>query len=282
MDKTAIEEITKQAAAIALNKGIKTDFPIAVLPDGYMVHCLEDHQDLRNNYRASYETHHIASFLDYYKEFGPASVYVNQDEMGAMVIFDAGTLGEPGHGDHKAALKLQKTSHYQAFLSVALAPHEVRDGDDYGRSRGIKEQREAAEWFEDWRECITAYDEDENPIEIKKVIAAIRNITIKNESSSDSTEGHLSKSRSLLDSTSAESKEGALPVWLEFSAIPYHGLGEHKFAFRMAIRSNREKPGVAFIRIRPERDSEEIAEQFVDFLQAELNDSVIRIGSYKL
>lgn len=277
LDQNSIKSLQEQMAAIQLGKNIPQTFePICALPDNFSIHSLEHYSEYRSRFKAKLETEHIASFLHYFQSNASdeTPLFVSQDDMGASAMFDIGTVEQPQHGDHLVRLKLKKTAEMLAFEAVTGKT-------DFGRPARLN-QREAAEWIEDWRDSITAIDGESEQIEIKRVIATIRNITIDAKATRESSHGDLSESQSILESIEARSKEGSIPTYLEFKCIPHHGLREHTFAFRLSI-STDEKVGIKFTRIRPEKDQEEIAEGFVDLLRSEVGDNnQVLIGDYRL
>lgn len=71
----------------------------------------------------------------------------------ARSIFNIGTLDNPGHADNVASIKLKKTAPFRALLSI--------NGDHLN-------QKQIAEWLEDWSDYLTAFDADGNTMKIAR------------------------------------------------------------------------------------------------------------------
>jgi uncharacterized protein YfdQ (DUF2303 family) len=261
MDKSAIEAISQAVNLKDLNADLlSTENPVAVIPDNFSIHALEKHQAFRNRFRGSFVTPLVSSFREYLTLHSGDSrllVFINSDQVCAECYLDIGTTEKPGHGDHFAQLELQKTVAYTALLQ---------------NQDRLLSQLDAAHWLEDWRENITAIDEDGEEIEAKKLIATVRNISFKDSVESESTSEDFAAKRSSIESVEAKSKAGALPHRIYFTCKPYEDLEEMQFTLRLKIRRGGgvNSDGLIFSRVNQPLDEENIADGFKSLLEKEL------------
>lgn len=259
MDHTAIKLIQDSAAAVALSGDALVDVrahtPVVALPDNFKVQSLEKYLDGRVRFRASFRTAHINSFAAYHEQHDMAApMFIDPDEMAAVAIYNLGDEGVPGHGDHTATLKLEKTAPFKAFLRLASnSPHS---------------QRAIAEWVEDWRDYVHAYDANDAEIPPARLAATLRTIDIESARKVTSTEEDFSATRSALESIEAKSGAGSLPKYLVFTCEPYLGLPAQQFAFRVGILTGDKDVKFSVRRIQEEADTEATAEAFVSAIRS--------------
>ncbi|MBN0017123.1 DUF2303 family protein, partial [Pseudomonas aeruginosa] len=89
---------------------------------------------------------------------------IDADNMLARSIFNIGTLDNPGHADNVASIKLKKTAPFRALLSI--------NGDHLN-------QKQIAEWLEDWSDYLIAFDAYGNTMKIAQAAQAVRRVTIQ-------------------------------------------------------------------------------------------------------
>lgn len=277
MDKTAIQQIQDTAAAVALardvldhSNALAESRPVIALPENFELHNLEQYLPGRTRYRARFTTAHIKSFADYHEKQGmEAPVFIDRDKMRAQAVFNLGDSASPGHGDDTATLALDKTAAFRAFENLAGA-HKLN-------------QREIAEWVEDWRARIQAVDGEGKEIPISKLVRTLRNIDIKAARDVNSSEGDFSSRRSAMESVEANSTEGAMPKVISFTCEPYHGLGEQEFRFRISLLTGGDTLAFSVHRIQEEADTEVTADHFCQVLKNHLaGNAVIYQGSIAL
>lgn len=273
MDQTAVKQIQDTAAAIALAQGplasVSEATPLVALPDNFALHDLERYLPQRSRFRASFRTAHIASFADYHQEHGPAAIFIDPEAMAAISIYNVGTTDEPGHGDHTAALQLEKTASFKAFLRfIGAGPHD---------------QRTIAEWVEDWRDYVTGYDSEGTEIPPIRMAAGLRKVDIESARKVSSSESDFAANRSVIEDIEAKSADGSLPSFVSFACAPYHGLTEQIFQFRISVVTSGEKLRFSTRRVQEEADTEETATQFVEVLKEAVGtDAPIYQGTYQL
>lgn len=266
LTKEAIQLITDTALEAA-GKTLSTLIPTVVLPDGAKIVNLEQFQLGRSRFRGSYATHSLADFSAYVADRAApgAQGFINQDEMSCILLFNLGTVAEPGHADDRALLKLKATAGYTAAQNIG--------------GRGIS-QKDLSDWIEDWHQYLTPIDDAGAAIPVAKAIAAVRTITIKATSESETTVGETSASRSAMDQIEARSKE-TLPVALQFRTIPFEGLTEQQITLRLSVITSGAQPVLKLRWVGEEVQREDIAQEFKAVLQRNIGDAAtLSLGSF--
>lgn len=249
MDKSAIEQIQQHPTVTALLRAVEaTDTPIICLPEDFRVESLEKYMQFRSRFRGKMETDSIKDFVQYVSAHDAegAGCFIDAEHMRAKTIFNLGTLDEPGHADFTAALALEKTAEYAALLKLN------------GEKRS---QKDLAEWCEDWAPFITFCDADNNAIELKRGISAIRNLTIEASRKEDHNTQNFSASKSALEKIEARSEHG-VPAGLEFNCVPYDGLNAQSFDCRLSILTGESAPKLVVRVRRLESRQQDIAAEF--------------------
>jgi uncharacterized protein YfdQ (DUF2303 family) len=266
LTKEAIQLINDNALQ-ATGKKLETFVPTVVLPDSASIIDLERFQAGRSRFRGTYSTHSLNDFVVYVVERAATAArgFINQDEMSCAVLFNIGTAETPGHADDRAILKLKPTAGYTAAQQIG--------------GRGIS-QKDLSDWIEDWHQYLTPVDEAGSAIPVAKAIAAVRTITIKASSESESTVGETSASRSAMDQIEARSKE-TLPVSLQFSTIPFEGLTEQVITLRLSVITSGAVPVLKLRWVGEEVQREDIAQEFKAVLQRNIGDAaVLSLGAF--
>lgn len=264
--KEAIQLITDTALE-ATGKKLETLVPTVVMPDSAKIIDLERFQAGRSRFRGTYNTHSLNDFGVYVVERAApgARGFINQDEMSCVLLFNLGTAEAPGHADDRAVLKLKPTAGYTAAQSIG--------------GRAIS-QKDLSDWIEDWHQYLTPVDEAGNAISVAKAIAAVRTITIKASSESETTVGETSASRSAMDQIEARSKE-TLPVSLQFHTVPFEGLTEQQVTLRLSVITSGAVPVLKLRWVGEEVQREDIAQEFKAVLQHSIGEAaVLSLGAF--
>ncbi|HDT3130578.1 TPA: DUF2303 family protein [Klebsiella variicola] len=244
--------------------------PTAVLPAGTGIESLERFSSERFRFRGAMETTSIDDFVryssGYAKEDEKARCFIDADNMLARSIFNIGTLDNPGHADNVASIKLKKTAPFRALLSI--------NGDHLN-------QKQIAEWLEDWSDYLIAFDADGNTMKIAQAAQAVRRVTIQQTNASDHEDGDFSGKKSLMQSIEARSKD-VMPVAFEFKCVPYEGLGERAFSLRNSLLKSNAPVFVLRI-VQLEAKEEAIANEFRDLLIGKFDGKPVEafIGTFK-
>lgn len=266
LTKEAIQLITDTALE-ATGKALPTFTPTAILPEGAKVLDLEKYQEGRSRFRGTFSTHALADFSGYIVDRAKegARGFINQDEMSCVVFFNLGTTEDPGHADDRAVLKLKATAGYAAAQAI---------------SDSRLSQKDLSDWIEDWHQYLTPIGDDGNAIPVAKAIAAVRTITIKATSESETTVGDTSASRSAMDQIEARSKE-TLPAALQFHVVPFEGLTEQLITLRISVITSGSVPVLKLRWVGEEVQREAIAQEFKAVLEERIGQCArLGLGSF--
>lgn len=266
LTKEAIQHITDTALE-ATGKSLDTLIPTVVLPESAKVIDLEKFQNGRSRFRGTYSTHSLGDFSTYVVDRAEAGArgFINQDEMSCVLLFNLGTTTEPGHADDRAILKLKATAGYTAAQAIA--------------GRGMT-QKDLSDWIEDWHQYLTPVDDEGSAIPVARAIAAVRTITIKATSESETTVGDTSASRSAMDQIEARSKE-TLPTALQFRVIPFEGLTEQQITLRVSVITSGSQPVLKLRWVGEEVQREDIAQEFKAVLDSKVGTAAnLSLGTF--
>jgi uncharacterized protein YfdQ (DUF2303 family) len=244
--------------------------PTAMLPKDVSVESLERFGLARFRFRGAMDTTSIDDFVRYSVGYAsaeePARCFIDAQNMSARSVFNIGTLDNPGHADNVSTIKLKQTAPFRALLAI--------NGDRLN-------QKQIAEWLEDWSDYLTAFDADGNVMSIAQAAQAVRRITIQQATQADHEDGDFSGKKSLMQSIEASSKD-VMPVAFEFKCVPYEGLGERAFSMRNSLLKSSEPCFVLRI-VQLEAQEEAIANEFRDLLIGKFNEKPVDtyIGNFK-
>lgn len=244
--------------------------PTALLPQNTSVESLERFSFERFRFRGAMDTTSIDDFVRYSvayaQEEEKARCFIDADNMLARSIFNIGTLDKPGHADNVASIKLKKTAPFRALLAI--------NGDHLN-------QKQIAEWLEDWSDYLLAFDAGGNTMTIAQAAQAVRRVTIQQATQADHEDSDFSGKKSLMQSIEASSKE-VMPVAFEFKCVPYEGLGERRFSLRNSLLKSSDPVFVLRI-VQLEAQEEAIANEFRDLLVGKFDGKPVEtfIGNFK-
>ncbi|ENN8404823.1 TPA: YfdQ family protein [Proteus mirabilis] len=270
LDGNAISQIQNMAvASLSLEAIEKSLCPAIVLPNEFKVSSLENLQEGRFRFRGEMKTTSISDFVKYSIKNAideGVSCFIDADEMSAKTIFNIGTIGEPGHADNTALVKLKQTSPFAALLKIDGVKHR---------------QKELAEWLEDWRDYLIAFDADGNVLDIKQAISAVRRITIESTRSAEHEDHDFSAKRSVLENVEARSKD-VMPTAFQFTCTPYDELKERSIKLRYSVLTGGDVPVLVLRIVQLENLEEQIAQEFRNLLCDEFDESDIEtfIGKF--
>jgi uncharacterized protein YfdQ (DUF2303 family) len=252
LTKEAIQHITDTALE-ATGKALPTNTPTAVLPDSAKIVDLERFMAGRSRFRGTFATHSLADFSSYVasRALPEAKGFIDQDEMTCTLLFNLGNDVAPGHADDRAVLRLKPSAGYKAVQAIG------------GRAMA---QKDLSDWIEDWHQYLAPVDAEGNAITVAKAIAAVRTITVKASSESETTVGDTSASRSAMDQIEARSKE-TLPTSLMFNVIPFEGLTEQQINLRVSVITSGAQPVLKLRWVGEDVQREDIAQEFKTVLQ---------------
>ncbi|MGJ5648557.1 YfdQ family protein [Morganella morganii] len=271
LDGTAISQIQNMTvASLSLDAVNKSLCPAVVLPGDFNVKSLEQLQEGRYRFRGAMDTTSITDFVKYSLQHGVeegVSCFIDADVMSAKTIFNIGTIGEPGHADNTAVVSLKKTSPFASLLNI--------NGDRLS-------QKALAEWLEDWRDNLMAFDAEGNVIDIKQAINAVRKITIEASRSADHEDRDFGASRSVMENVEAKSRD-IMPAVFQFTCTPYDELSERAIKLRYSVLTGGDVPVLVLRIVQLEKLEEQIAQEFRDLLADKFEETEIQtyIGKFK-
>ena len=265
-DKSAIQQVQETGnAPVFLEQLNKAQFPVAALPESYMVHDLEKYQPQRNQFRGVMSTSHIDEFIRYHQEYQVEGnqCYIDAERMYAITIFDLGTQAKPGHCHHKAKIQLRKTAAFRALLEVNEAKLS---------------QKKLAEWIEDYAEFVEVFSTDGEKMDTPVASAAIRNMKFEAKAGRESSVDDFSQHQSEYESVAVRTKEEfPMPAVFKFKCEPYSGLDDRTFEMRMSTIGNE----ILLLRIKKlEQHEEEMGEEFLELLNQKFDDEDIAIDTF--
>ena len=266
LNEKTLAELRKNETLSVLNESlglIGAHSPVMVLPDGFHVEDLESKMEFRTSYRAQYKTKSIQDFTIYSKEFSQegSKCFVDSDQMTAKVIFDLGTTDKPLHQKNTASLKIDKTAAFMALLRICNSKQT---------------QKEAADFIEDWAENITVLLKDGTEISPGAASNKLRSITIEQVKNIDSKVEDFSESMTQFEKIEAKNQD-SIPARIQFSCIPFHGLGERLFEIRLGILTGEQKPTISLRIIKLEAQEEDMALEFKEILEDKLTETDINV-----
>lgn len=269
MDDAAIKRI-QQTAIDSQSLRIPQDFAdlgIIALPNDYSVHDLEKFGEVRRRFRGHYQTSSTEDFIAYVKQ-RKGEGYIDTAKQAATVFFNLGDVAGPGHGDHKATLKLEPTAAYSAMQGIDGAPCD---------------QKALLDWLEDWAENMQAIvnaDGVGTVMAWTTALHSLREVQIKAKREVETRQGDFNAGRTAMEDVEASSRVG-LPAGFVFRCEPYMGLPEREFFLRLSVRTNPDKPLLVLRIVRNEVQNEAIAQDFKRLLIDGVGDDVaMTIGTF--
>lgn len=246
------EDTTITQAAQALQCAVAEGLPFVALPSDFQAHNLERFMPRRRRARGEMDTTALQDFAAYATACAEngAAVFIDVPAMKARAILNLGTPDAPGHADHAAVLSPRQTAAYRGLLARI--------------DKGLGQQT-AAEFLEDWADCIQCFAKDKE-ISTPRAIAAVRRITIEAMSKQENEEQNLSVSRSTFESVTASSKE-PLPTHINFKCQPYPDLAERTFVLRISLRTGDNKPMLVFRLMKQELHEQEMAQELCSLIK---------------
>ncbi len=300
MDASAIKAIAELAISAARANKLETAMPAIVI--GGEVESLEHFENGRSRFRGCLKTSSIADFVAYVKydhgvnkppqavidvtrlsiEASLACVkrdnsidkgmqphaFIDATHLSATAYFNLGNHLRPGHADHLAQLKLERTAAFRALIGID----------------GMRlDQKALAEWVEEWAWQISITNENGETLPLPSAISAIRSVKVKASTESTTTVRNYAQSRTAMEVIEARATGAAnLPSRLTFRFTPAFGLPEQSADLRISLIANpEEKPTFALRWIGREQVVEAIATDFKLVLFEEIGQSAsLTIGTF--
>lgn len=230
MDKTAIQQIQESESLSVLSESLSTfstNDPVIALPNGFKIETLEQYMPNRSSYRVNYETISMKDFTKYcdLESNDNTSCFIDTEKMVARTFFDLGSQEAPLHRRHIATLKPKMTAPYSTMLNF---------------TNSIRNQKQVAEFIEDWSDMITVTDESGNGLTTAEASRSIRNITIGKVKQSRSKIGNFSQEADIMEKVEASNNTLPIPSLLTFRASPYLDFKERDFTLQLSLRLDED------------------------------------------
>lgn len=279
MDSTSIKAIQDCEASHRINDVLLNNPKLKFIaaPPAIELKSLEKFNAIRFSYRANYKTTSLDNFIAYALNYiKPGNMaFVQPDEMTARIIFDLGTIQEPGHCTHSSQLKLEQTAAYIALQKIS----------DVELS-----QQQVAEFLEDWRHIVSASGPQNDDgtwsdfIPLVKAINAIRKIKIEALASKETTSSQFGASQSSLESIDVRGDD-LPPAFIHFNCEPYFALPLRTFSLRLSV-VNKQRPCLILRIVRAEEHREQMAKQLANLVASKLSEAkeqiTVLIGEYSV
>lgn len=274
MDQSSINSIAELAVDAIGARRLDTHQDSILLRDGNggeFVTSLEHLAEHRSRFRGTFRTSVIAELFSYITDWREhcgsteqPQAFIDPDKMTATAIFNLGDLATPGHADHRAELALKKSAAYAALTS---RPQHFN-------------QRQLAEWLEDWRDYLTPINDAGESSNLVSAIAAVRDVTVDKARSEQHTVRDLGATHSAMESIDAKSAH-TLPAAFEFNCVPFEGLSSRVLVLRLGVITSDDKLHFTLRTLQAEAVTEAIAMDFRDVLSRQLGISCrVRIGQF--
>lgn len=271
LNKDALVHIGEQAlhAAGAFQQEAPAD--TLVLPENHRLHDLRSFQPTKRRFTGKLRTSDLNDFIGYTKAHANqgAEGFIDAENLSCTMFYNLGDEATPGHADWRAELTLKGTAPYNALLEA---------------NGSRLDQAYLATWLEDWADFLTPFGQDEGVVygNVGKAVAAVRKITIKASSESESTVGDFAATRTSMEEVEARSKL-ELPAGFIFRCCPYLGLTDRSFRLRLQVLTGHKEPLLVLRIVQLEAKQEAIAQEFKEVLLSDLADAAtLTIGTFSV
>jgi len=261
MDKSAIEAIraadTIQAARVAISEAVEVgNGAMVALPGDFQMHDLERTLPTRRRMRGKMVTPSLVDFCSFVRDFAEpgAGVFIDRAKLQATAVLNLGTYDRPGHGDNLARLDAEPTAAYQALQRA---------------TSGALTQSAAAEFLEDWADCVRCVGADAAPIATNRAIAAVRKLSIEHLRKLESEQQQLRATTSTFEDVQVKSSEAA-PSLVVFRCEPTAFLPAREFSLRLGVQTGGKEPTIVLRMIKRELHEQEMAEELQRLLIKQL------------
>lgn len=234
---------------------------LKLVPDSCSLKDIEKQLPAPLRYRAKITTPRVDDFVSLTEDrAADARVFIVDEQMTAVSVFNLGSPEDPGHADDRAILTMRSTNEWDELQKI---------------SGSQMDQKSAAEWLEDWREFLTPiWDADQGGREsMVSAISTIRNLVIDAKKTTDHGVSDFAAERTDLERIEARGRDMPPPARFIFKCVPYEGLKERSIALRLSIVTG-EKPRFTLRIIRPDQLRQEIVEEFRDLLVSRLGKDI--------
>lgn len=271
MEKEALEFLKSEFSSEAWFYMNGAMMPLTLIPNTMKIESLEQYLSSPTRFRAAYKTQIIDEFIAYCNEHKTTDsrIYIDQNNMESVAIFDHGRSLIPEWGDHTANLSLISTPEYRAL--------QIKEDEQFG-------QQELTDWLQDWYKNINFYDSNSEVIPFQVGINNILNLKFNKNRQLSSQEGNFNRELSAMERIEMESMDGtAPPAYFTFTAKPYEGFEEREFICPIRGIKQEDKPFKFKYRIRSlDATKQLIVEEFKNKIKEQVIGLNVHIGTIKL
>lgn len=230
----------------------------------------EQYQAGRNRIRGTFQTPIFADFAQYIGETpttGNVPVFVSRNDVKAVAVLNYSEKGfDQGHCDHIATLQLDPTVVWKKLT-------ELKDTK--------LDQKRFAVFLEDWASVLTAYDSEEQTIELKEAIVAVRNMKVDTNISTEAEVENTREVRTAQSNIAAKAKKGQLPAKFKIQDTAYVGLAEKTIELRLVVNGGSGEPMFAVQVVKEELLVNEIIQEFKAKVKDLLPEHQVLIGTFQ-
>lgn len=270
LTKEAIEKIGELTKPTEDIKDV--DFPAVALSNGYKLESLECFNKYKNQFEGNFRTHILNDFASYVDENNPKDdslkLFISSEFMTAITYFDMGSVELPGHCLHSARLDLKKTPEYSEYLKIT------------GKHGESLSQEELIEFLIDFPAPIDFFNQDNEPMDFKKALTALRTLSMEKLANKTQTVEHGLSERSALERVELAGR-AEIPCYAIFSAAPYDGFSVFGFKTRLKITTKNEIR-FSLYRINEGSAEEAMAREFEAKIQEVITGINVYIGAFSV
>lgn len=265
LEKSEVAAVVEHCAPVMdLTRG-----GLQAVHENYKVLDAEKYQNGRNRIRGTFATPIFADFKDYIEgeKTTNVPVFVSRDDVKAVAVLNYSEKGyEQGHCDHTATLQLDPTVVWKKL-------NQLKDTK--------LDQKRFATFLEDWASVLCAVDADENEINIKEAIVAVRNMKVDTITSNEAEVENTREVRTAYADIAAKAKKGQLPAKFKIIDTAYVGLDEKKIELRLIVNGGSGEPVFAIQIIKEEILLNEIIQEFKQKVIDLLPEQQVLIGTFQ-
>lgn len=226
-----VDTILENSAINYANEIVDDSKDIIFLSSSTNVHDLQKFSKTKRRMNGRFKTSSISALAEFAEstikespEIDTPSCFVGENGQ-ASLFFNFGSIENPLHQDLIGSVNLKKTAVFKAIEN--LKDQQLN-------------QRELAEFIEDFNEYVVALDKNGEEILQSAAVAAIRDMSIEAQRNVGQKSEDYRDESSAFASVEAKFK-GATPAYLKFNIQPFSEMSEHQFIFRISVLTTNDR-----------------------------------------
>lgn len=264
MENTEVQATVEHCRPInVLNRG-----ELVAVHENYNIQDTEEYQIVRNRPRGAFQTSVFGDFKSFVEaeQIQSANIFVDYKNIQAVAVLNFGEENAQGHCDYTATLQLEPTT---AWTKLNKLKNQKLN------------QKDFAVFLEDWVDLLVAYDADNNVIEHKEALNAVRNMKIDSNFNTESAVENTREVRSAVSEIAAKAKQGKLPAHFIIRDSTYVELDARDIKLRLLVNANDGNPLFTIQIVREELMLNEIVLDFKEKVLNLLPENPVRIGTFQ-